>query len=109
MAKLDIEASKDNNNNSEPNDYTVASRIYGDNCFGGEAFFVSRDPEDSNLEEDDGYLVCYVHDESTGETRFLVMDARSPDLDVVAAIKLPQRVPYGLHGLFIKEKDLSAI
>ncbi|XP_076939228.1 putative carotenoid cleavage dioxygenase 4, chloroplastic [Bidens hawaiensis] len=99
VAKIDITASRGNN--------TVASRIYGDKWFGGESFFVSRDPVYSSLEEDDGYLVSYVHDESSGESRFLVMDARSPDLDVVAAVKLPQRVPYGLHGVFIKEKDLA--
>ncbi|KAI7729106.1 hypothetical protein M8C21_003289, partial [Ambrosia artemisiifolia] len=105
VAKLDIAASE---GNKELHEYTAARRIYGDNCFGGEAFFVSRDPNDPNLEEDDGYLVSYVHDERSGESRFLVMDARSPNLDVVADVKLPQRVPYGLHGIFIKEKDMSA-
>ncbi|KAJ0809660.1 putative oxidoreductase [Helianthus annuus] len=103
VAKLDIVASE---GTKERHEYTVASRMYGDNCFGGEPFFVARD---SSVEEDDGYLVSYVHDENSGESRFLVMDARSPNLEVVAVVKLPQRVPYGLHGLFIKEKDLSAM
>nr|XP_043624911.1 probable carotenoid cleavage dioxygenase 4, chloroplastic [Erigeron canadensis] len=99
VAKLDITL-------SEPHEYTVASRMYGDNCYGGEPFFVARDPEDLNAGEDDGYLVSYVHNETSGESRFLVMDARSPTLDYVAAVNLPQRVPYGLHGIFIREKDL---
>ncbi|KAJ0948024.1 putative oxidoreductase [Helianthus annuus] len=103
VAKLDIAASE---GTKERHEYTVASRMYGDNCFGGEPFFVARD---SSVEEDDGYLVSYVHDENSGESRFLVMDAGSPNLEVVAVVKLPQRVPYGLHGLFIKEKDLSAM
>ncbi|KAJ0792462.1 putative crocetin dialdehyde synthase [Helianthus annuus] len=103
VAKLDIAASE---GTKERHEYTVASRMYGDNCFGGEPFFVARD---SSVEEDDGYLVSYVHDENSGESRFLVMDARSPNLEVVAVVKLPQRVPYGLQGLFIKEKDLSAM
>jgi 9-cis-epoxycarotenoid dioxygenase len=51
--------------------------------------------------------VSYVHDEMAGESRFLVMDARSPDLDIVATVKLPRRVPYGFHGLFVKESDLK--
>lgn len=104
MAKLDIFASEDNTD--QHNKHTVASRIYGNDCFGGEPFFIARDSENPNSEEDDGYVVSYVHDENSGESRFLVMDARSPTLEVVAAVKLPRQVPYGLHGIFIKENDL---
>lgn len=89
---------------------TVASRKYGAGCYGGEPFFVSKAaaaPENINSEEDDGYLLSYVHDENTGESRFLVMDAKSPNLDIVATVKLPQRVPYGFHGLFVKESELN--
>ncbi|GJX43203.1 probable carotenoid cleavage dioxygenase 4, chloroplastic [Tanacetum coccineum] len=68
VAKLDIEASQDN---KDPQEHTVASRIFGDNCFGGEPYFIARDPE------------------------------------LVAVVKLPQRVPYGLHGTFLSKKDLS--
>ncbi|KAI3511490.1 hypothetical protein L1887_18644 [Cichorium endivia] len=104
VAKLDIFSSEDN---KDRHDHTVASRMYGNKCFGGEPFFIARDPDNPNSEEDDGYVVSYVHDESLGESRFLVMDAQSPTLEVVAAVKLPQRVPYGLHGVFIKESDLN--
>lgn len=62
-----------------------------------------------DAEEDDGYVVSYVHDENTGESRFLVMDAKSPNLDLVATVKLPRRVPYGFHGLFVAESDLNRI
>ncbi|KAJ6413676.1 hypothetical protein OIU84_006475 [Salix udensis] len=88
---------------------TVASRIYGPRCFGGEPFFVARVPENPEAEEDDGYVVSYVHDEIAGESKFLVMDAKSPALDIVAAVKLPRRVPYGFHGLFVKESDLNKL
>ena len=104
VVKLDVTESEEY---KEPYQHTVANRMYGDNCFGGEPFFVARDPDDSNSKEDDGYVVSYVHDETTGESRFLVMDAQSPCLEVVAAVKLPQRVPYGLHGIFVTEKDLN--
>ncbi|XVE99973.1 hypothetical protein REPUB_Repub03eG0246100 [Reevesia pubescens] len=78
---------------------TVASRMYEPGCYGGEPFFVAKAPENSgaDVEEDDGYLLSYVHNENTGESRFLVMDAKSPDLDIVATVKLPQRVPSGFH------------
>ncbi|KAG8059719.1 hypothetical protein GUJ93_ZPchr0002g23228 [Zizania palustris] len=88
-------------------DCTVARRNFGPGCFAGEPFFVPDDVE-GNGNEDDGYLVCYVHDEGTGENRFVVMDARSPDLEIVAEVQLPGRVPYGFHGLFVTQDELRA-
>ncbi|XVE99972.1 hypothetical protein REPUB_Repub03eG0246000 [Reevesia pubescens] len=103
VVKLDV--------SKEFQECTVASRMYEPGCYGGEPFFVAKAPENSeaDVEEDDGYLLSYVHNENTGESRFLVMDAKSPDLDVVATVKLPQRVPYGFHGFFVKEKKLNKL
>lgn len=101
VVKLDV-------SKGERKECTVASRMYGEGCFGGEPFFVAR-KTDAGSEEDDGYLVTYVHNENTGESKFLVMDAKSPNLDIVAAVKLPQRVPYGFHGLFVRERDLNKL
>uniref|UniRef100_J3LWJ8 Uncharacterized protein n=2 Tax=Oryza brachyantha TaxID=4533 RepID=J3LWJ8_ORYBR len=83
-------------------DCTIARHDFGPRCFAGEAFFVPSNDGD----EDDGYLVCYVHDEGTGESRFVVLDARSPKLDVVAEVQLPGRVPYGFHGMFVTQAEL---
>ncbi|KAK8121875.1 retinal pigment epithelial membrane protein [Apiospora sp. TS-2023a] len=70
--------------------------------------------------EDDGWLLTYVFDESqldaSGECRddegkcgarseLWVIDARNMT-DVVARIKLPQRVPYGLHGRWYSEAEI---
>ncbi|KAK7987162.1 retinal pigment epithelial membrane protein [Apiospora saccharicola] len=70
--------------------------------------------------EDDGWLLTYVFDESqldaSGECRddegtsaarseLWVIDARNM-ADVVARIKLPQRVPYGLHGRWYSEAEI---
>ncbi|PIA30868.1 hypothetical protein AQUCO_05300007v1 [Aquilegia coerulea] len=86
----------------------IGCRMFGSGCYGGEPFFVpKRKGPPSIEEEDDGYLVTYVHDENSGESRFLVMNAKSPTLDIVAAVKLPRRVPYGFHGLFVRESDLT--
>lgn len=84
----------------------VASHMFGPGCYGGEPFFVARESDNPRAEEDDGYVVSYVHDENTGESRFVVVDAKSPNLEIVAAVKLPSRVPYGFHGLFVRECDL---
>ncbi|KAK4364778.1 hypothetical protein RND71_016136 [Anisodus tanguticus] len=90
-------------------DCIVACRIFGEGCFCGEPFFVAKDPNNPEADEDDGYVVSYVHNEKTGESMFLVMDAKSPNLDTVVAVKLPRRVPYGFHGLFVRESDLNKL
>nr|XP_043613028.1 probable carotenoid cleavage dioxygenase 4, chloroplastic [Erigeron canadensis] len=87
----------------------VATRMFGTGCFGGEPFFVAREPDNPNADEDDGYVISYVHDENTGESRFVVMEAKSPTLDIVAVVKLPHRVPYGFHGLFVRENDINKL
>lgn len=97
------------NNEAAGGDCTVASRRYGRSCHGSELFFVAREPNNPAAEEDDGYLVSYVHDDYTQESKFIVMDATSPNLDVVAAVTLPQRVPTGFHGLFLSEDDLTSL
>nr|AKT74335.1 carotenoid cleavage dioxygenase 4 [Rosa rugosa] len=102
VVKLDVSG-------DEHKESIVASRMYGQGCFGGEPFFVAREPENPEAEEDDGYVVSYVHDEKTGESRFLVMDAKSSELETVAEVKLPRRVPYGFHGLFVRESDLKKL
>ena len=56
--------------------------MFGDGCYGGEPFFVARESKNPDAEEDDGYVVRYVHDEKKGESKFLVMDAKSPELEV---------------------------
>ncbi|GAA5840023.1 hypothetical protein JCM11251_006589 [Rhodosporidiobolus azoricus] len=79
-----------------------------------EASFV---PRRNPRSEDDGFLVTYVFDERqldsvTGRPR---ADARSElwivdawnMRDVVAKIKLPQRVPYGLHGHWFPPHEIQ--
>ncbi|KAG2318394.1 hypothetical protein Bca4012_055384 [Brassica carinata] len=102
VVKLDV-------SKGDRDDCTVARRMYGPGCYGGEPFFVARDHGDPEAEEDDGYVVTYVHDEVSGESKFLVMDAKSPELEIVAAVRLPRRVPYGFHGLFVKESDICKL
>ncbi|XAR69206.1 Zeaxanthin 7,8-dioxygenase [Bertholletia excelsa] len=104
VVKLDVSVSE-----GDRRDCTVASRMFGPGCYGGEPFFVAKEPNNLEADEDDGYVVTYVHDENTGESSFLVMDAKSPNLDTVARVKLPRRVPYGFHGLFVKESNLNKL
>ncbi|PIN16457.1 Zeaxanthin 7,8-dioxygenase [Handroanthus impetiginosus] len=90
-------------------DCTVGRRMYGPGCYGSEPIFVTREPYNAAAEEDDGYLLSYVYNENIQESRFLVMDAKSPTLEIVAAVKLPRRVPHGFHSIFVKESDLQKL
>ncbi|CAK9136956.1 unnamed protein product [Ilex paraguariensis] len=75
VVKLDVSLSED-----DRRDCIVASRMFGPGCYGGEPFFVAKSPRNPQADEDDGYVLDYVHDENTGESKFLVMAAKSPDL-----------------------------
>ena len=69
----------------------------GKGCTGGEPVFV---PCENPNNEDDGYLMTYVHDALSDTSRFVIMDAATMDNTPVASIDLP-RVPSGFHGSWI--------
>ncbi|XP_058072456.1 carotenoid 9,10(9',10')-cleavage dioxygenase-like [Magnolia sinica] len=73
--------------------------------FGSEAIFVPCKPGITS-EEDDGYLIFFVHDENTGKSEVNVIDAKTMSADPVAVVELPSRVPYGFHALFVTEEQL---
>jgi len=80
---------------------TVSEFNYGPSRFGGEPCFV---PEGEG-EEDKGYVMGFVRDEEKDESEFVVVDAT--DMKQVAAVRLPERVPYGFHGTFVSENQLK--
>lgn len=70
---------------------------FGRGCSPGEPVFA---PAAGGKDEDDGYLMTFVHDASTDTSRFVVLDAKSMDKTPVASIELP-RIPSGFHGSWI--------
>ena len=50
------------------------------------------------VSEDDGYLVCFVHDEAENQSECQIIDAQDITAGPVAAIIMPFRVPYGFHA-----------
>lgn len=48
--------------------------------------------------EADGYILSFVHAEDDPGGRFIVLDARDLAAGPVAQVRLPRRVPAGLHG-----------
>ncbi|XP_028796877.1 carotenoid 9,10(9',10')-cleavage dioxygenase 1 [Neltuma alba] len=79
----------------------------GPGRFGSEAIYVPRVPG-TDSEEDDGYLIFFVHDENTGKSAAHVIDAKTMSADPVAVVELPHRVPYGFHAFFVTEEQLQA-
>lgn len=77
--------------------------IYGGQRYGGEPLFFPRDPNSEN--EDDGYILAFVHDEKEWKSELQIVNAMTLELE--ATVKLPSRVPYGFHGTFISAKDLA--
>ncbi|XP_047342576.1 9-cis-epoxycarotenoid dioxygenase NCED1, chloroplastic-like [Impatiens glandulifera] len=76
---------------------------YGDGKYGGEPLFFPRDSNSEN--EDDGYILTFVHNEKTWKSELQIVNAMTLELE--ATVKLPSRVPYGFHGTFISAKDLE--
>ncbi|MCR9276733.1 MAG: carotenoid oxygenase family protein [Pseudomonadaceae bacterium] len=68
---------------------------YGEQRFGGEAVFA---PRINAQEEDDGYLIGFVHDEASNQSECLIIDAQDLASGPVASIIMPFRVPYGFHA-----------
>ena len=74
---------------------------YGE-FFGGEALFV---PRAGGVDEDDGYLLDLLMTDNKAE--LIVIDARS--LQALAHLKLPGRVPFGVHACWMDERVVSAL
>ena len=68
------------------------------NRVAGEATFV---PRKANRSEDDGYLAIFAFDPVNRSSDLVLLDAAHIDAEPVAVIRMPQRVPQGLHGAWI--------
>jgi carotenoid cleavage dioxygenase-like enzyme len=64
----------------------------------GEPFFV---PASESAAEDEGYLLTYVYELSGKGGSLDIFDARAIEAPALASIKLPWRVPFGIHGTWI--------
>ena len=68
----------------------------------GEAVFA---PKAGRGEEDAGYVLTFATDLATMESSFVILDAADFSAEPVAVIKLPRRVPLGLHGNWFPAED----
>lgn len=73
---------------------------FGENQFCSGAAFV---PKQGASEEDDGWIISFVHNEETNISQVHIIDTKRFEGDPVAKFTLPQRVPYGFHGIFLSK------
>ncbi|KAB5514044.1 hypothetical protein DKX38_027950 [Salix brachista] len=64
-------------------------------------------PKQGSHEEDDGWIITFVHNEDTSMSKVgqfctlaYIIDTKKFTSEPVAKITLPCRVPYGFHGAF---------
>lgn len=88
------------------NQHTSEIHDFGQHAEIGEAVFV---PKDHAYDEDDGYLLTYVYDKLTTNSHCVLLNAKHIAQKPIASIALPQRVPHGLHGSWIPDKDLDKV
>ncbi|MEA5582635.1 carotenoid oxygenase family protein [Nodularia harveyana UHCC-0300] len=78
---------------------------FGKGRYGGEAVFA---PSIGATSEDDGWLITFVYDQNTETSELVVVNAQDVTAEPVARVIIPQRVPYGFHGTWISEAQLSS-
>jgi len=83
---------------------TSEHHVYGQGRRGGEGVFV---PRPDSPEEDDGWLVTYVHAAASGTSEMVVVETRDFRAPPIARVLLPVRVPYGFHGTWITSAELA--
>lgn len=79
---------------------TVTERHMGKQAV-GEAIFAPRAGADTG-DENAGYLLTYVYDTERLDTHLLILNAADIAGEPVATLRMPRRVPFGLHGSWIQ-------
>jgi len=71
----------------------------------GEAAFV---PDPQGDGETAGWLALFVYEPSSRTSDFVLLDARQPDAPPTARLRLPRRVPHGVHGSWVERASVSS-
>ncbi len=76
---------------------------FGEGRVGSEAPLA---PRPGATEEDDGYLVSFVHDLREDRSEVVILDASDLEAPPIGRVLLPQRVPLGFHAVWVPQEDL---
>jgi carotenoid cleavage dioxygenase len=83
---------------------TCQRHEFGAGRFGGEGVFIARP---GGQAEDDGWLCTFVFDQSTSLSELVLIDAREFTAPPVTRVKIPVRIPFGFHGIWLDEAALT--
>jgi carotenoid cleavage dioxygenase len=78
---------------------------FGDNALVGESVFAPRNASNGTSKEDFGYLLTFVIDSLKKESYVAVIDAAT--MTIKTKLKIPTRVPFGFHGLWLQEQMIE--
>lgn len=92
MATFDAEMKYDNQTGE------LLIHAFGDNKESGEAVFA---PKVGAVDEDDGYVICFVNDAEDRSCECHIIDAKNFEAPALAKIKIPVRVPHGFHAAWV--------
>jgi carotenoid cleavage dioxygenase len=71
---------------------------------GGEPVIIPK-PEKSG--SDEVYIGTFLYNDMDGTSSFALYDGETASEEPVAMLRIPYRVPYGLHGRWVDETDLQ--
>lgn len=83
----------------------VVAHDFGPGRRPGEGVMVPAHP---GAGEDEGWVLCFVHDAARDASELAVLDARDFAAPPVARVLLPRRVPFGFHGNWIADDEALA-
>jgi carotenoid cleavage dioxygenase-like enzyme len=79
---------------------TTEAHEFGRDATAGEAVFAPAAPA---AEEDDGYVMAFVHNPDRGAADLVILAAQDFTGEPVARVHLPARIPLGFHGSWIAD------
>jgi carotenoid cleavage dioxygenase-like enzyme len=77
---------------------------FGDNGQPGEFVFAEADAKSGEAE---GWALGFVYDKARNGSDLVILDASNPAAAPVATVSLPQRVPHGFHGSWVRAHELG--
>ncbi|CAM8958615.1 unnamed protein product [Rhodiola kirilowii] len=109
LAKLHLEERDTNSQgggSSTEDLIKVEYHKFPENIFCTGAAFVPKQGG-SGSDEDDGWIISFVHNEVTDVSQVYIVDAKSFSSAPVAKLSIPCRVPYGFHGSYMPINSLN--